>query len=233
MSEKNIQNVNIQPEEHEPKGDKVHFITAHLEHLMDIFEIGIAVIVAFGFIISVFPLLKELPLLASMSTGTESYRHFLENALDLVIGIEFIKMLIKHTPGSVVEVLLFALSRHMVLEGGNAMENLLTVCAIALIFVIRKFLFIDSFEFLTEENKGMDWLSDWKEIRKGGASKVKAGIEKEKTVMKKKKASAEQAHVKKENAKESALKKTGGIGEKPEKSEPITGEYREVNAEDK
>ena len=79
----------------------------------------------------------------------------------------------------------------------------------------------------------MDWLSDWKEIRKGGASKVKAGIEKEKTVMKKKKASAEQAHVKKENAKESALKKTGGIGEKPEKSEPITGEYREVNAEDK
>ena len=169
MSEKNIQNVNIQPEEHEPKGDKVHFITAHLEHLMDIFEIGIAVIVAFGFIISVFPLLKELPLLASMSTGTESYRHFLENALDLVIGIEFIKMLIKHTPGSVVEVLLFALSRHMVLEGGNAMENLLTVCAIAIIFAIRRFLFIESFEFLTEKNSGLDWLSDWKEIKKGGS----------------------------------------------------------------
>ena len=233
MSENINRNENSRENEHEPKGDRIHFITANLEHLMDIFEICIAIIVAFGFIVSVVPLLKELPLLGSMSTGTESYRHFLENALDLVIGIEFIKMLIKHTPGSVVEVLLFALSRHMVLEGGNAMENLLTVCAIALIFVIRKFLFIDSFEFLSEENKGQDWLSDWKEIRKGGASKVKAGIEKEKTVMKKKKASAEQAHVKKENAKESALKKTGGIGEKPEKSEPITGEYREVNAEDK
>ena len=218
MSEKTIQNVNIQPEEHEPKGDKVHFITAHLEHLMDIFEIGIAVIVAFGFIISVFPLLKELPLLASMSTGTESYRHFLENALDLVIGIEFIKMLIKHTPGSVVEVLLFALSRHMVLEGGNAMENLLTVCAIALIFVIRKFLFIDSFEFLTEENKGMDWLSDWKEIRKGGAQRVKEGIKKEKAAMLKKKAVADQVRAKKVNA--------GGA--EPKKSEPIPGEYREV-----
>ena len=48
--------------------------------------------------------------------------------MDLVIGIEFIKMLIKHTPGSVVEVLLFALSRHMVLEGkdgqAQAMEAL-------------------------------------------------------------------------------------------------------------
>ena len=199
MSENNNHNENIQSTEHEPKGDRIHFITANLEHLMDIFEICIAVIVAFGFIVSVFPLMKELPLLASMSTGTESYRHFLENALDLVIGIEFIKMLIKHTPGSVVEVLLFALSRHMVLEGGNAMENLLTVCAIALIFVIRKFLFINSFEFVTDENKGMDWLSDWKEIRKGGAEKVKAGIEKE----------------------------------KPKKSEPVMGEYREVNAGDK
>ena len=230
MSENNIQNENNQTDEHELKGDRVHFITAHLEHLMDIFEIGIAIIVAFGFIISVFPLLKELPMLASMSTGTESYRHFLENALDLVIGIEFIKMLIKHTPGSVVEVLLFALSRHMVLEGGNAMENLLTVCAIALIFVIRKFLFINSFEFLSEENKGQDWLSDWKEIRKGGAEKVKAGIEKEKTAIKKKKLSAEQAHAKKENAKEAVPKKTDESGEKPKKSEPVMGEYREVNA---
>ena len=99
---------------------------------------------AFGFIISVYPLVRELPLLGSMSQGTVSYRHFLESALDLVIGIEFIKMLIKHTPGSVIEVLLFALSRHMVLEGGNSLENLLTVCAIAIIFVTRKFLFVET-----------------------------------------------------------------------------------------
>lgn len=136
---------------------------------MDIFEIGIAIIVAFGFIISVYPLVRELPLLGSMSQGTMSYRHFLESALDLVIGIEFIKMLIKHTPGSVVEVLLFALSRHMVLEGGNSMENLLTVCAIAVIFVIRKFLFVETFEFTTAD-RPMDWLSDWKEIKKGGGT---------------------------------------------------------------
>ena len=127
MSDHDNNNVH---ESHESVGDRIHHVTAYLEHLMDIFEIGIAIIVAFGFIISVYPLVQELPLLGSMSQGTVSYRHFLESALDLVIGIEFIKMLIKHTPGSVIEVLLFALSRHMVLEGGNSMENLLTVCAI-------------------------------------------------------------------------------------------------------
>ena len=101
---------------HNEKGDRLHKITAYLEHMMDIFEIGIAIIVAVGFILSVVLLVTDLPLLLSHSAGTAAYRHFLESALDLVIGIEFIKMLIKHTPGSVVEVLLFALSRHMVLE---------------------------------------------------------------------------------------------------------------------
>ena len=155
---------------HNEKGDRVHKITGCLEHLMDIFEIGIAIIVAIGFIASVVLLVTEMPLLLSHSAGTVAYRHFLESALDLVIGIEFIKMLIKHTPGSVVEVLLFALSRHMVLEGGNALENLLTVCAIAVIFAIRRFLNIESFDFLAKSSDE-DWLTDWKSIMKKGDSK--------------------------------------------------------------
>jgi len=174
MSDHDNNNVH---ESHESVGDRIHHVTAYLEHLMDIFEIGIAIIVAFGFIISVYPLVRELPLLGSMSQGTVSYRHFLESALDLVIGIEFIKMLIKHTPGSVIEVLLFALSRHMVLEGGNSLENLLTVCAIAIIFVTRKFLFVETFEF-SSTDKVPDWLSDWKEIKKTGESGKKTAPKK-------------------------------------------------------
>ena len=34
---------------------------------------------------------------------------FLQRALDIVIGIEFIKMLAKHSPGSSLEVLLYAI----------------------------------------------------------------------------------------------------------------------------
>ena len=168
MAEKGKENQNG----HEQKGDLIHNIIAHMEHLMDIFEIGIAVIVAFGFLASVYPLLRELPLLGSMSNGTMAYRHFLESALDLVIGIEFIKMLIKHTPGSVVEVLLFAIARHAILAGGTALENLLTILSIAVIFAVRKFIFIESFDFL-EDGSTVDWLSDWKEIiNKGNKDKV-------------------------------------------------------------
>lgn len=187
MAEHNKINGKEELNAHEGNGDLIHMITAHIEHLMDIFEIGIAIVVAFGFIVSIYPLMRELPLLGSMSTGTTSYRHFLESALDLVIGIEFIKMLIKHTPGSVVEVLLFALSRHMVLEGGNAMENLLTVCAIAIIFAIRRFLHIETFTFRTGKDTTPDWLSDWKEIKKGGSEPNKSEVDgKESESLKKK-----------------------------------------------
>ena len=81
-------------------------------------------------------------------------------------------MLIKHTPGSVVEVLLFAIARHAILAGGTALENLLTILSIAVIFAVRKFIFIESFDFL-EDGSTVDWLSDWKEIiKKGNENKV-------------------------------------------------------------
>ena len=139
---------------------------------MDLFEIALAFIVAFGFVVSVIPLLKEVPHLMSHSSGTAEFHEFLENTLTLVIGIEFIKMLIKHTPGSVVEVLLFAIARHAILAGGTALENLLTILSIAVIFLIRKYIFIESFDFL-EDGSTVDWLSDWKEIiNKGNGDKV-------------------------------------------------------------
>ena len=52
-------------------------------------------------------------------------RGFLERALDIVIGVEFIKMLAKHSPGSSLEVLLYAIARHMVVGHESALDNLI------------------------------------------------------------------------------------------------------------
>ena len=68
---------------------------------------------------------------------------FLEKALTLVIGIEFVKMLCNHNPETVVEVLLFAIARHLIVEKQEIKEMLLGVICIAILFVIRKFLFIN------------------------------------------------------------------------------------------
>ena len=90
------------------------------------------------------PLLQWMPGL--LFDGNEAeIRTFLERRLDIVIGIEFIKMLAKHSPGSSLEVLLYAIARHLVVGHDSAVENLLSVGAIALNFIVRKFFFVPAF----------------------------------------------------------------------------------------
>ena len=97
-----------------------------------ILEVVLSGIVLVALLLSIVPLLELMPGLLTDAESIEVHT-FLERALDIVIGIEFIKMLAKHSPGSVLEVLLYAV------------ENLLSVGAIALIFIIRKYFFVPSF----------------------------------------------------------------------------------------
>lgn len=107
-------------------------------------EIVLSGLVLIGLLLSFVPLLKWMPGLLFDGNDVE-IRGFLERALDIVIGVEFIKMLAKHSPGSSLEVLLYAIARHMVVGHESAMENLLSVSAIALIFIVRRFFFVPAF----------------------------------------------------------------------------------------
>ena len=107
-------------------------------------EVVLSAIVLVALLLSVVPLLQLLPGLLTHGDSVE-VREFLERALDIVIGIEFIKMLAKHSPGSVLEVLLYAIARHMIVGHEDAVQNLVSVGAIALIFIIRKYFFVPSF----------------------------------------------------------------------------------------
>ena len=107
-------------------------------------EIVLSGLVLIGLLLSFIPLLKWMPGLLFDGNDVE-IRGFLERALDIVIGVEFIKMLAKHSPGSVLEVLLYAIARHMIVGHEDAVQNLVSVGAIALIFIIRKYFFVPSF----------------------------------------------------------------------------------------
>ena len=107
-------------------------------------EVLLSGLVLIGLLLSVVPLIRWMPGL--LFDGNEAeIRTFLERSLDIVIGIEFIKMLAKHSPGRSLEVLLYAIARHLVVGHDSAVENLLSVGAIALIFIVRKFFFVPAF----------------------------------------------------------------------------------------
>ncbi len=107
-------------------------------------EVLLSGIVLVGLLFSIVPLVQWMPGLIVDGNEVEVYE-FLTRALDIVIGIEFIKMLAKHSPGSVLEVLLYAIARHMIVGHEDAVQNLVSVAAIALIFIIRRFFFVPSF----------------------------------------------------------------------------------------
>ena len=69
-----------------------------------------------------------------------SVTDFLSKALMIIMGVEFIKMLMLHTYGAVTDVLLFAVARQMILNHDGPSVLLLNVAALAGIFAIKRYL---------------------------------------------------------------------------------------------
>lgn len=72
----------------------------------------------------------------------------LSHVLLLVVGLELAMMLIKHHPGNVLEVMLYAIARKMLVSSSTTVELLLGVIALGLIFFIDKYLHIKDTEKL-------------------------------------------------------------------------------------
>ncbi|NLZ90864.1 MAG: hypothetical protein GX918_02965 [Clostridiales bacterium] len=70
------------------------------------------------------------------------FRDMLGYLLLLVIGLELALMLIRHTPGSVIEVMFFAIARKILIYTTETYEFLIGVVALAGLFAIRRFLFV-------------------------------------------------------------------------------------------
>ena len=66
--------------------------------------------------------------------------NYLHNVLTIVVGLEFVRMLIDTTPASILEVLTVAITRHVILSHDDYWSILVCVTCIAGLFAIRRFL---------------------------------------------------------------------------------------------
>ena len=65
---------------------------------------------------------------------------YLHNVLTLVVGLEFVRMLIDMTPANTIEVLIVAISRHVILSQEDPITIVCCVLCIAGLFATRRFL---------------------------------------------------------------------------------------------
>lgn len=78
-----------------------------------------------------------------ISEGTAYFadvNHMLHNLLSIVVGLEFVRMLIDTTPANILEVLTVAITRHVILSHDDPWSNVACIACIAGLFAIRRFL---------------------------------------------------------------------------------------------
>lgn len=69
-----------------------------------------------------------------------SLDNYLHSILTIVVGLEFVRMLLDMTPANTLEVLIVAISRHVILSHDDPLSNIACVLCIAGLFATRRFL---------------------------------------------------------------------------------------------
>ncbi len=110
-------------------------------HVANCLELFISVLMIIMLIILSLKFFMTVVDSRSYVNGQDNLTTFLTMALNLAVGVEFVKMLCKHTPETIIEVLLFATARQMIVYHASAYETLIGVAAIAGLFATRKYLF--------------------------------------------------------------------------------------------
>lgn len=67
------------------------------------------------------------------------FENFIGLIMQLIIGVEFVKMLSKHTPESTIEVLMFVVARKIIIDDPDFLQIGLGILSIGILFVIKHF----------------------------------------------------------------------------------------------
>ena len=84
-----------------------------------------------------------MEIMQMITTGSAYFtdvNHLLHNLLTIVVGMEFVRMLIDTTPANILEVLTVAITRHVILSHDDPWSNMACIACIAGLFAIRRFL---------------------------------------------------------------------------------------------
>lgn len=117
-------------------------ITTVLNQIAYLFEIALAFAIIIGILTYFIQLAGNYFHIIATNT-TLNFHEFLSNILNLIIGIEFTRMLCRHTADTIIEVLLFATARQMIIAH-DSMSSLIGVLSVAILFCVRKYLMYDA-----------------------------------------------------------------------------------------
>lgn len=103
-------------------------------HVLEIVIAALTLIVLVGMLgLEIFRMITEAEYFSTLD-------HFLHSILSIVVGLEFVRMLVDMTPANTLEVLIVAIARQVIMSHDDPVSNLISVVCIAGLFAIRRFL---------------------------------------------------------------------------------------------
>ena len=113
---------------------KVEVVVNKILHVLEFLIAALTLVVLVGMLgYEIYKMIYQPDYFSSLDT-------FLNNILSIVVGLEFVRMLVDLTPANTLEVLIVAISRQVILSHNNPLSNVACVLCIAGLFAIRRFL---------------------------------------------------------------------------------------------
>lgn len=132
-------------------------VSSKIDASFSILETLLAIIIIIGVVLSSFTLFFQLRamVVATVTSSHEFFNYelfkkFISFILILVIGVELGEMLIRRNPGTIIEILLLAIARKLLIYSEHSFEFVLGVLAIGGLFAIRRYLFLEHFSPRTQ-----------------------------------------------------------------------------------
>lgn len=114
--------------------NKIEHIIRKILHILELTIAVVSILVLAGILINE---------IINIFTHPEHYAdatHFLHSILTIVVGLEFVRMLIDMTPANTIEVLIMATARHIIMDASSPVNTLVGILCIAALFATRRFL---------------------------------------------------------------------------------------------
>ena len=117
---------------------RAHHSDHFFRHVLHYVERTVATITLIGLIIAfIYAIIQMFVDPAHYLFDTHNFLH---NILNIVVGFEFVRMMIDTTPANILEVLTVAITRHVILSHDDYWSNLICIACIAGLFAIRRYL---------------------------------------------------------------------------------------------
>jgi hypothetical protein len=143
----------------------------------DLLELLMAFVVLLATLVSIASLWNPFVEFLKNRYDAEALLTFVGYVFNILISIEFLKMLCRPSSDTVLEVLIFLVARHMVIGHTSVPENFLSILSIAALFAMKKYLHLPTIKESANIFVSDDEWEKFKSKRKGHHEKKAKGKE--------------------------------------------------------